>query len=621
MELLISAVGTDKLSDLLIALQSHIGSTICIIIWNTHQWKIPIYYDESIDIIPIEGSWKAPLCYKHIKKDIQLNQILQDKYISFPFRHAKFQNMYIKKFVEFPCFLIFANYEKNIPQLFNNIYFNMTKLALRVHYEKNKAEIRRRNQEKLFSRISHAIRTPIHGILHMNKMIQQEKYPESIRQYVNYLNTSSLSLATNIFDILDLTKLELGILRIKSRIISLNECLSSVLRIVRNKASQKSININLHINNDVPKYIYTDDKRLKQILISLIHESIRQTNSGNINIYISSFLVTDEEVECNENSIYIADSLKTSEQYELSILIQDSSSGYTPDEKLHIFDDDLKLTKALCQKLGGDLRFNADDLEAKIIVMEDKPHQIDNKSLKSIVGKTCIVICSERAKQLNICKHLKQFGMNYLIASSAEEELLFSGTHIDVGIVVIENLKDLLMIQSISSRYPLIAMTLINVPKELFVFILDYTADSFTYRNAIISVINLDTLPLNSNIKILIAEDEFINSFILEKMLHKLKYNQITIVTNGKYAVEEVKKNPAFYDLILMDLQMPQMDGMSAAAEIHNLYINCLNKKPRIIGVTAKLLFDENQKYITEFINKPIDSNELSRIMKSVKQI
>ena len=215
----------------------------------------------------------------------------------------------------------------------------------------------RMRQELMLSNISHSIRTPLNGILHMTKIINEYKLNDDIREATQYLNKSSVSLANNIFDIIDINKLELGKVQLNKELFNIREfLLDNVLTFANTLNKSTDVLIHYYIDPSVPEYIYSDPKRIKQILVNLIENSLQHTYKGEICLYASSTLVN---LEAEVNETYEANDF----QHYITFTISDTGTGIDLESQAALF----KPPELICNSKQKGLSLRISYLLAKLL--------------------------------------------------------------------------------------------------------------------------------------------------------------------------------------------------------------------------------------------------------------
>jgi signal transduction histidine kinase/CheY-like chemotaxis protein len=392
-----------------------------------------------------------------------------------------------------------------------------TKRQQQLYEQLNESEKKVREagiiKENFMANMSHEIRTPMNAILGFTNLLQKESLNEKSMEFVHSIQNSGESLLEIINDILDFSKIEAGMMRIESNPFSLRELLHSVKTMFTSRIQIKDLNFKVNIENSIPDLLVGDAVRLTQILVNLVNNAIKFTNSGGIEINVTGDKKRDDHID-------------------ISFSVKDTGIGIAFHKIEAIFERFQQADEDTTRKYGGT------GLGLSIV-----------KQLVDL-QKGTIGVSSELNKGTEFV-----FSIPYAISNE---------------ITVHEDLK----IFSASEA------TLTDTP-----------------------------------FRILVAEDNAMNQSL---MRHLLSYWNLDfdIVNNGQLAIEALQQHD--YKLLLMDIQMPVMDGYTATLKIRNeLGINI-----PIIAMTAHAMTGEREKCLcygmNEYIPKPIREKELFQMMKNL---
>ncbi|MEO8861339.1 MAG: ATP-binding protein, partial [Ginsengibacter sp.] len=383
-------------------------------------------------------------------------------------------------------------------------------LIIQLNASEKNAREAARVKENFMANMSHEIRTPMNAILGYTNLLQRKELDAVSTQYVQTIQRSGENLLNIINDVLDMSKIEAGMMRIESAPFSIRALVHSVETMFHARVSEKGLLLSANVEESVPDKVEGDATRLTQILINLVGNSIKFTSKGTIAIKI-----TNEGIENNK--------VKT------GIVVADSGIGIEPDKLQKIF---------------------------------------------------------ERFKQ-------------------AEDSVTrnYGGTGLGLSIVY-----DLVQLQNGT----------IEVESEVgrgtaFILTIPYKISAEIIDGQIPAEGSFNVLTNFGNIHILVVEDNAINQGLI-KHLFTYWNLEFDLAVNGKIALDllDVKK----YDLILMDIQMPVMDGYTAAHEIRNT----LKLDIPIIAMTAHAMEGEREKCLSygmdEYISKPIREEKLQQLIE-----
>lgn len=299
------------------------------------------------------------------------------------------------------------------------------------------------------SNISHSIRTPLNGILHMTKSIIDAKNTNSsIDESVKYLNISAVTLANNIIDIIDMSKLESGSLTISKEVFNIRETVKSALDYIESSiVNLHTCKIDYYIDISVPQYIYSDRTRIKQILINLLENALQNTINGDIFVHVSANIIN----LASENNAVIK---CVDYQYLISFIVQDTGNGLDEITANNLFNPaelnsnseqkclSLRMSYLLSKVLNGNLKLLSSKIkvgscfEFSILVYNEQypeitnKHKCTNEHLLNI-----LVVEDEYINRIVIKKLLKKMGFNIIMASSGEEALKLYNSDIDVCLI------------------------------------------------------------------------------------------------------------------------------------------------------------------------------------------
>jgi signal transduction histidine kinase/DNA-binding response OmpR family regulator len=504
------------------------------------------------------------------------------------------------------------------------------------------------NQTKsaLLVRINHEIRTPLNGILGMASLLaetplssEQQEYSDTIRE----CGDSLLKVVNDILlkDILDFSKLEAGKVELEQKDFSLENSLEEVLEVFGSKAAKNGIELVYHLDQNVPTEINGDKMRLGQVLMNLVENSVRHTSSGEILINVA-MSATGEA-----NAV------------ELSFQVKDTGGGIGADQlkaltnNLHGLSSGslnkangvgLIISKKLVELMGGTIKVESEAGKGTAVTFTIRTvASIQSKAIKhgldSLKGKKILVV-EDNINHVNFIKdRLVEWNLVPLIVHSGKDALAKLAETSDVELALIDNLvldmDGVTLAQSIKEKYAQLPMILLS-PKdeanvknhaELFDAVIFKPIKKHILSKQILSCFRHLGRSANDDkshklsakfseehpLRILIAEDNVTNQKLAMKVLGKLGYKP-DVAQHGKEVLEIVSNKN--YDVILMDVQMPVMDGLEASRMIRM----CLSVQPVIIAMTANTLQGDReaclQAGMDDYLSKPINLEELVDVLE-----
>jgi len=510
---------------------------------------------------------------------------------------------------------------------------------------KKKAEEVSKAKSNFLANMSHEIRTPLNGVIGFAELLRNTNLSLLQKEYVENVFSSAHSLLEIINDILDFSKIEAGKIELEIIKSNIKEIAENVIDIIKLQAHQKKLELLLNIYSDIPDYVYIDPLRIKQILLNLMSNAIKFTKSGEIELKISFNPL-------NEN------------KGEFLFSVRDTGIGITIEQSKKLFQAfsqadssttrkyggtglGLIISNLLAEKMGSKIEFQSSSKNGTTFFFNilTEYEKASNKSIDSF-NKKALLLMKNKSNVAIIKNMFLIFGVyvdeiqdipNMLTKIEAFPNmynLIIVDHKIDdfTGEEIIKIIREKLKISS--KKLPAILLQNSKEEIELYesrndVLILNkplklediYKTFKEIFQNKIEITLDkrkpfkkIDNLYSESPI-ILIAEDINLNMILIKNIIQQfIPKPHILEAKTGLEAIEKIKTNNI--DLVFMDIQMPELDGISAVIEIRKF-----DKKIPIIALTAGAVTEEKEKSLKAgmngFITKPININQIKENLEN----
>jgi len=495
--------------------------------------------------------------------------------------------------------------------------------------------------------MSHEIRTPMNGLIGMPTLLAQTELTPRQKEYTDVIRICGDTLLNVINDILDFSKIESGNMSLEQNDFDLRSCIEEVLDIFAEKAAKNGIDLVYMIDNNVPACIVGDRLRLRQVLMNLVSNSIKFTHKGEVFVHVQLQSLNGHDAE-------------------LSFRVKDSGIGIPADKLDKLFKAfsqvDSSTTRKyggtglgliICEKLAGLMKGKI-SVESEVekgstftftILTRAAEHAVKNYiSNGSPVseGKRTLIVDDNNTNRTILYEQLTQWNMVPVMAADAYEAIavLENDPAFDLILTDMEmpGMDGEAFARCVRKTFPEIPVILLTslcsnaiaagdnlfaavITKPIKLHMLSNEIEQVLCRHTNKTAHTMQIIPQPTEtpssvslaqkypLYILLAEDDMFNQMITVQLLETLGY-EITVADNGRIALEYMQQN--HYDIVLMDVQMPEMDGYQTTQYIKENF----TEQPIILAMTANAMDGDKDKCLNagmdDYISKPINFEELS---------
>ncbi len=509
---------------------------------------------------------------------------------------------------------------------------------------KHDANAANRAKSEFLSHMSHEIRTPLNSIIGLTHIASESDDPGRIKEYLDQVSTSSKHLLSIINDILDLSRIEAGKMSISSVDCDLITSIEEIVGIVLPRADEKRQTLNLYIDSELPRYVQSDPVRVKQVLMNLLTNAVKFTHEE------GTITVRAQQIRTLENQVLVRFSVADNG---IGIEEQALKRIFSPFEQAdstftRIYEGTglgLAISKEIVELMGGEIGVESKAGAGSTFfftlpfhITETKPASIDIyfENLKVLVVDDEQETCTYMESLLN------QFKIAAEAVQSGEEAVAtvrqavdggnpFHVVFVDLRMPGMNGIETARLIKEISGENTIVIMFSMYELNDIESQARDAGVSLFMSKpifpskllNTLYQITNgpmartapadIETQDIFSGKRILVAEDILVNQLIIREMLAKTGV-VVVPVSDGRQAVDLVCEREERFDAVLMDIQMPVMDGLEATRRIRACAKPNAAKTP-IIAMTANVFKEDIEKAMSAgmdaHIGKPVDAKEL----------